>query len=150
MKTIETNIVIDAPGHIVWSHLIDFEHYPEWNSFIISMEGVVKEDATLNATIQPPGGKQMKFSPVCTKLIIGKHLQWKGKVLMNGLFDGEHIFILQPVNDEQTLFIQKENFSGILVPLFWKSMHQKTKAGFELMNRQLKERSESAAWRKIN
>ncbi len=145
MKTIDTNIVIDAPGHIVWSHLIDFDHYPEWNSFIVSIEGAVNEGSILKVTIQPPGGKEMKFSPTCTKLITGKHLQWKGKVLMNGLFDGEHFFILQPINDEQTLLIQKENFSGILVALLWKSMHQKTRAGFELMNQQLKERSESAA-----
>ncbi len=150
MTSIETNIIIDAPGHIVWSHLIDFAQYPDWNSFIISIEGELKEGVTFNVTIQPPGGKQMKFAPICTKLITGKHFQWKGKVLIHGLFDGEHIFILQPMNDEQTLFIQKENFSGILVPLFWKSMHQKTRAGFNLMNQQLKERSESAAWRKIN
>jgi hypothetical protein len=150
MKTIDTSIVIDAPCHIVWSHLIDFDQYPAWNSFIISINGAANEGATLEVTIRPPGGKQMKFSPTCTKLVTGKHLQWKGKVFMNGLFDGEHFFMLQPINDEQTLFIQKENFSGVLVALLWKSMHQKTRVGFEMMNQQLKDRSESSAWRKIN
>jgi len=42
----------------------------------------------------------------------------------------------------KTTFIQRENFSGLLVPLIWKQMNTKTIKGFEMMNRSLKERAE--------
>ncbi|MEO6133258.1 MAG: SRPBCC domain-containing protein [Saprospiraceae bacterium] len=150
MKNINTEIIIEAPAHIIWSHLTDFSSYPQWNSFIQFISGDLKQGAQWTVTIAPPGGKKMSFSPKCTKLISGRHLQWEGNLVMKGLFDGEHIFLLDPIDDERTLFIQKENFSGILVSLLWKSMYLKTLAGFNLMNQQMKELAESSAWKKIN
>lgn len=46
------------------------------------------------------------------------------------------------IKNETTRFIQRENFSGILLPMLWKQLNTKTKEGFELMNQKLKERCE--------
>ena len=62
---------------------------------------------------------------------------------MPKLFDGEHYFILKENPDGSTLFVQGENFTGILVLLLWGSMEQNTKNGFEAMNAALKEISEA-------
>ena len=144
MKSIETQITINAPMEIIWSHLTDFNHYPEWNAFIPSISGELKEGATWNVEIHPPGGRMLKFAPKCTKMETGKRFQWKGNLFMPGLFDGEHIFSLARLGDNETLLQQSENFSGLLVPIFWKSMYAKTLTGFNLMNQQLKERVEAA------
>jgi hypothetical protein len=60
-------------------------------------------------------------------------------VLFKGLFDGEHYFILEPLEDGKTKLTHGETFSGILVPLFAKTL-QKTERGFMRMNQDLNER----------
>lgn len=40
---------------------------------------------------------------------------------------------------------KKENFSGLLVPLLWKSMKANVQQGFEEMNKALKKRVERQA-----
>ena len=34
IQEIHTEIPIDAASNKVWSHLVGFKHYPEWNPFI--------------------------------------------------------------------------------------------------------------------
>ena len=41
-------------------------------------------------------------------------------------------------------FVQREIFSGLLVPLFAKDLNTKTKQGFEAMNQALKQLAEQA------
>ncbi len=36
MKSLETDIIINAPIDPVWNILVDFDSYPEWNPFIKS------------------------------------------------------------------------------------------------------------------
>ncbi len=100
----------------------------------------------LDVLIHPPGGNPMRFKPTVTKLEAGRTLCWLGSIGFKGLFDGEHIFTCESVDESKSIFTQKENFSGILVPLLWNSIYEKTLKGFELMNEQLKERSEKEAW----
>lgn len=146
MRTINTQITIDAPCHIIWHHLINFSTYNEWNSFITSITGEMKIGGKLDVLISPPGGKPMRFKPTVTKYQTSQCFQWLGSIGFKGLFDGEHIFTCEPLGESKSLFTQKENFSGILVPLIWSSMYSKTLNGFELMNQQLKERSEKESW----
>ncbi|PTB91085.1 SRPBCC domain-containing protein, partial [Marivirga lumbricoides] len=42
-KQIETSIRIKALSETVWDILTDFEKYPQWNPFIKSVKGEVKE-----------------------------------------------------------------------------------------------------------
>ena len=61
--------------------------------------------------------------------------------MLPGIFDGEHHFELQPRNGG-TLFVQREAFKGILVPLVG-GVLEKTRRGFEQMNAALKQRAEA-------
>lgn len=65
-------------------------------------------------------------------------------MIVPDLFDGEHSFIIEPVEDNKVRFIQKELFRGIFTPLIMKSIGEKTQQGFEEMNRALKERAETS------
>lgn len=62
--------------------------------------------------------------------------------LVQGLFDGEHQFKLIDNGNGTTNFEQSENFNGILVKLFTKSLDRDTKKVFEQMNKELKLRAE--------
>ncbi len=141
MKTIETQIEINASQQKVWDVLMDFDSHKSWNPFIQSIEGDVREGGKIKVTIKPPSGKAMVFEPTVLKLEAPREFRWKGKLLFKGIFDGEHYFKIESLGGK-TVFTHGENFSGILVPLL-KGALADTKEGFGLMNQALKERCES-------
>lgn len=143
MKTLHTEIEIEASAEKIWSILADFAQYPQWNPFIESIEGKAQQGTQLRVVIQPPGGKQMTFTPTLLAVQPGRELRWRGRLLFPGLFDGEHIFQLEPRGNSACRFVHKEEFSGLLVPLLWKSLDTTTRRGFEAMNEALKKRAEA-------
>ncbi|MES2764861.1 MAG: SRPBCC domain-containing protein [Bacteroidota bacterium] len=142
MNEIYTEIDINAPAEKVWQILTDFKNYPKWNPFIKTAKGIAHEGEFLKVRIQPPGRSAMTFQPKVLKAEVNKELRWKGKFLIPGLFDGEHIFVLKELSPRKTKLIHSEKFAGILVPLF-KSVLKDSERGFELMNEALKKRAES-------
>lgn len=141
-KEIRTSIIINAPANKVWQVLTDFGQYPTWNPFIKSITGDAKVGNTIAVRIEPPGGQGMTFKPIVLAFEKNKQFRWKGKLLVKGLFDGEHIFELTDNGNGTTTLVQREVFTGILVPLFAKMLDNNTVAGFNLMNQALKERVE--------
>jgi len=143
MKELRTEITINAPAEKIWNILMDFDKYPEWNPFILSLIGKAKLRERLKVTIQPPDSKPMVFKPKVTMYKRNELFAWLGQLWMTGIFDGHHIFEIKETGDNQCLFIQREEFSGLLVSPFWKSLDTKTRAGFEAMNKKLKELAEA-------
>ena len=141
MKNIQTEILINTDITKVWDVLINFESYPKWNPFITSISGEPKLGSRLTVSINPPGGNGMTFKPNILTLESNKEFRWKGKLGINGIFDGEHYFILEFLENNKTKFIHGEKFSGLLVPLVGK-MLDKTKKGFQLMNESIKNECE--------
>jgi hypothetical protein len=137
MHRIETQIEINAPAERVWSLLMDFPSYPRWNPFIRSIDGNPMVGQSLNVLIQPPGSKAMRFRPTVLKVEPNREFRWKGKLLVPGLFDGEHYFKLEPKPGGGLVFRQGEMFSGLLVPLLKRSLDGATKQGFIAMNEAL-------------
>ena len=73
-----------------------------------------------------------------------RELRWEGKLLFDGVMNGEHVFELQ-ARDGGTRFIQSENFHGVMVPLLKGMLERDTIPGFEAMNHALKQRAEAQA-----
>jgi hypothetical protein len=142
VRSIETSIEIDAPPEHVWEVFSDFESYPDWNPFVASLTGKVEVGERIEARLTPPEGRSMTFKPRVTALDRQRELRWLGNLLMPGLFDGEHQFLLEPIDGARTRFIQREDFTGVLVPLVLRMVGKSTKAGFEAMNAALKKRVE--------
>ncbi len=136
-KEIKTSIDISATPKKIWNILTDFSEYPNWNPFLKSITGdmIVGNKIKINA-----GG--MKFEPILLTYETNKALHWKGKLLFNGLFDGEHRFEIIDNNDGTSTFLHEESFSGILVGLFSNKLDADTKSGFIAMNEKLKELAE--------
>lgn len=142
MRELHTEIDIDARPEQVWEILMDFADYPEWNPFIKSISGNAAVDSRLKVRIEPDGDKPMTFEPKVVAADVNKKFAWRGKVLMSGIFDGQHEFILEPLADGKTRFVHREEFSGLLVPVVWPMLEAKTKRGFIQMNEALKKRAE--------
>lgn len=126
----------------VWEVFCDFERYPEWNPFVASLQGKVALGERIEARLTPPGGKGMTFKPRVTAFTAGTKLHWLGHLVIPGLFDGEHQFSLEAIGGNRTRFVQREDFTGILVPLVLKMVGDSTKEGFDAMNAALKQRVE--------
>jgi len=140
MRLIDTRIEIAARRERVWDVLTDFARFPEWNPFITRIEGVVEPGARLRVEIKPPGKSPMTFTPTVLAARPGKELRWRGRLLVPGLFDGEHAFQLEERGGICS-FRQSERFTGLLVPLLGGALAA-TERGFAAMNIALKRRAE--------
>jgi len=143
MFRLETQIEIDAPAERVWSLLMDFPAYPRWNPFVRSIAGSPVVGQSLTVFVQPPGSRGMQFRPTVLVVDPPRELRWKGKLVVPGLFAGEHDFRLEPRPQGGLLFRQGEIFSGLLVPLLKRSLDGATRQGFVAMNEALKREAET-------
>lgn len=140
MKNIETEIVIDAPVEVVWRVLMDFDGYTKWNPFL-TISGIAKIGAKLDLSIDMKS-KIKKFKPTIVVLEDQKKFAWTGKLIVKGLFAGNHYFELAPISEFQTKFVHGENFTGVLHGPILKKIGEATKQGFEEMNVAIKDYSE--------
>ncbi|HOI57243.1 MULTISPECIES: SRPBCC domain-containing protein [unclassified Methanoculleus] len=142
VREVRAETVIDASPEIIWGVLTDFTSYPEWNPFIRSIEGKLWVGTRLLVEIRPPGRRSMWFRPRVLRVAKDREFRWIGRVLIAGLFDGEHRFTIIPEGDGSR-FVQAEIFTGLLVPVVdLTDTLRATHLGFLLMNRALKERAQ--------
>lgn len=142
MRELITRIEIAAPPGRIWEILTDFASYTHWNPLLTRIEGDLEVGGRLQVRFRLPGGGGMTLRTRIKAVGPERELRWVGSVVIPGIFDGEHIFQLEPVGDDKTRFTQAERFSGVLVPLFG-SFIGRTRRGFEAMNQALKARAEA-------
>ncbi len=142
MKELHTEIEIQATEERVWQLLTDFDRFPEWNPFIRWAKGAAEMGTRLEVHIQPSGAKGMTFKPVILQSEPNRELRWMGRLVLPKLFDGEHIFTIEKLDSQRVRFIQREVFTGLLVPLLAKDLDTNTRRGFVEMNNALKVRAE--------
>lgn len=143
MRRISVTTEINAPAEVVWAQLTDTAAFAEWNPFMPSLAGSLAKGERLEVRITPPGAKGMTFRPTVTVVEENRELEWLGRFLVRGLFDGRHTFVLEPVPGG-TRLTQEETFTGVLVPVLASTL-AKTEDGFRQMNEALKARAERVA-----
>lgn len=144
MREIRTSIEIAAPAERVWRILSDQDAYGAWNPFIRSISGDFRPGRRLDVQIAPPGRGATRFQPIVLRVEPNRELRWRGSFGMRGLFDGEHAFLLDPIDAGHTRFRQEESFSGLFVPLIMRGdLLESTRRGFIAMDEALKARAEA-------
>ena len=144
-KQLRTQVDVDAPPERVWQVLTDFAAYPQWNPFIVRAEGDARRGGRLTLRMQPVGGRAITFRPTVLEATPGRRLRWLGHLLVNGIYDGEHSFTIEPLGEGRARLVQQEDFRGLLVPLMARSLDKPTLASFQRMNQALKTRVEQPA-----
>lgn len=86
----------------------------------------------------------MHFKPTVISFEDKRYFAWIGNLLIPSIFSGKHSFLLEQ-SERGCKLSHKEEFSGFLVPLVWKTMETDTKAGFEVMNKALKSKAEETS-----
>jgi hypothetical protein len=141
LREISAAIHIDATPDQVWNTLTDLAGYSQWNPFIREAAGQVAVGAQLTLRMFPAQGRPMTFRPKVLAADTARELRWIGRLIMPGIFDGEHRFTLGPA-DGGTDLVQSEKFSGLLVPMVGKTIGGTTD-NFRLLNEALKQRVEN-------
>lgn len=139
---LRTEITIDNSAEIVWSILMDFEEFPNWNPLIRRVTGEAIPGRKLTIFIKPEGVKGMTFEPMVTIVEKNREFRWLGKLGLPGIFNGEHIFQIEQSENSAVLFVHREKFSGFLVPVLLPMIRKGTLRGFNDMNSCLKLLSE--------
>jgi hypothetical protein len=139
--TIATAIEIDAPPARVWEVLVDLPAYREWNPFIVEAAGTVAAGEKLALRMRLPGRSPMAFAPRLLVVEPERELRWKGRLLVPGLFDGEHSFVLTGLANGRTRLDHSERFAGLLLPIARRFVHEGTVQSFRALDAALARRA---------
>ena len=145
MRELRSEVTIDAPAERVWELLTDFASFPDWNPFMLRASGELAVGENLVVYLKPPGAMGMSFKPRVVKVDPNRELRWLGHLVIPGIFDGEHIFEIDPIGDASCRLVHREEFRGVLVPLMLAMIGKPTERGFKEMNQALKARAEDTA-----
>ena len=136
---INKKIKINAPAETVWSTIIDFDSYSEWNSQLEYIDGDVKPNGWLHLKLSVEGAEPYEFKPIISRWEENKSFAWLARTGLPRVFDGEHFFDLEKIDRNTTLLTNREEYRGVL-SLVIKNlpMMKNAPAGFKKMNTELK------------
>ena len=140
MPHFESTALINARPEAIWAVLTDAPAYAEWDSSVLRLEGRIapQEKIKVVSEVNPKRAYPIKvteFSPA-------ERMVWTGGMPL-GLFKGERTFTLSP-EAGATRFTMREEFSGPMTPLIWRSMPD-MQPSFEKFASGLKARAERAS-----
>jgi hypothetical protein len=141
MKEINNEVEIQASPEEVWQVLTELDEYADWNPLLHDAVGKVQEGEKVDVTFQTASKKGTLHCSV-VRVEPNRELRWKYHVLLPGLFKGEHIFTIEPIEEKRVRFIDREIFNGLFVPLLAKDIDTNSKEAMEAMDEALKARAE--------
>jgi hypothetical protein len=143
MQQIRTETEIAATPREVWSILVDFGRYPEWNPLIPKIRGWPEPGAPLDFRVEL-GGRRFPVQARVLRADRERELRWRGprSKLLGKLFAGEHYFALEPA-PLGCRFIHGENFTGVTASLVWPRLEPLVRDGYSRMNSAIKARAET-------
>ena len=141
MKSYQVSTLIEASPLAIWAVLTDAAGYSEWDSGVERIDGQIAPGAKISVFSEVSPGRA--FPVTVTELRSGETMIWSGGMPL-GLFKGERTFTLTSVG-RSTLVTMREEFSGPLLPLIWKSMPD-LGPSFQQFAAGLKQRVEAGAF----
>lgn len=149
MNEVSTEIVIENCAERVWQVLTDFAAYPAWNPSIRRAAGELKSGGRLDLDVRVFPFLDWSLQATILKAEPYREIRWKANFLFAWLFQGEHALMIQPIAGNRVRFIQREVYTGILVPILTRLLSGRTRRGFQQMNYALKTLAERGANRTI-
>ena len=110
---------IKASAEKIWAILTDGAKYVEWDPGMIRLDGKIAlgEKLVIVAKVSP----KRAFKVTVTQFVPNQEMVW-GSGMPLGLFKGERTFRLESGPDGKVHFSLREVFTGLLLPLFSKSL----------------------------
>ena len=139
MRYYEATSTIAASPQAVWAVLSDGASWPSWDSGVDAVEGRIAMNETIKIRSQAAPGRA--FPVKVTRFDPPAHLRFSGGMPL-GLFRGVRTYEVSEEADGQVTFRMREQYSGPLLPLIWRSMPD-LGPSFQRFARGLKQRVES-------
>jgi len=139
MRYYEATSTIAASPQAVWAVLSDGASWPSWDSGVDAVEGRIAMNETIKIRSQAAPGRA--FPVKVTRFDPPAHLRFSGGMPL-GLFRGVRTYEVSEEADGQVTFRMREEYSGPLLPLIWRSMPD-LGPSFQCFARGLKQRVES-------
>jgi hypothetical protein len=118
MKAVEIRCTIAAPPERVWQHLTSAKALIAGGLGVIKIEGEIAPGAALRVWSEASPGRA--FAVKVSEFVPNRRMVWSGGMPL-GLFKGVRQYNLTP-SGSGTEFHMREEFSGPMLPLIWKSM----------------------------
>lgn len=119
MKAYDAAAEIKASPEAIWAILTDAPGYQRWDSGVERVEGSVAPGEKIKVVSKANPGRA--FPVTVTEFAPGRRMTWTGGMPL-GLFKGVRTFTLAPGTDGTTRFTMREEYTGPLLPLIWRSM----------------------------
>ena len=139
MRYYEANATIAAAPDAVWAILTDAPAYPDWDSGVSRVEGTIAPGETITVVSEANPGRA--FPLKVTAFEPARSMTWSAGMPL-GVFKGVRTFTLTPEDGEATHFTMREEYTGPLLPLVWRSMPD-LQPSFDQFAAGLKARAES-------
>ena len=140
MRHYESTALIDARPEAVWAILTDGPAYADWDSGVVRVAGTIAPQEKIKVVSE--ANPKRAFPVKVTEFAPGERMVWSGGMPL-GLFKGVRTFTLAP-EAAGTRFTMREEYSGPLLPLIWRSMPD-LQPSFEQFASGLKARAEQGA-----
>jgi hypothetical protein len=119
MKAYEATSVIAADPNAIWEILTDAPSYSNWDSGVVRVEGRIAPGEKIKVVSK--ANPNRAFPVKVTEFSPGRSMTWSGGMPL-GLFKGVRRFTLTPQGDGMTEFTMREEYTGLFLPLIWRSM----------------------------
>jgi hypothetical protein len=119
MRYYEAKSTIAASPDAVWAVLSDGASWPSWDSGVDAVEGRIAPGETIKIRSQAAPGRA--FPVKVTKFEPPGQLRFSGGMPL-GLFRGVRTYEVAPAPDGGASFRMREEYTGPLLPLIWRSM----------------------------
>ncbi len=136
---------IQAPVAAVWSVLIDFPRYPEWNPFTTRVETTGEIGARVVMDVHL-GKRRLRMRERVRVHEPGQRIGWGLFIGGGRLLDCTRVQELTAIDESTTRYTCEEAFRGWLVPLFFGWTEQAMHEGFAATAAALERRVEERAW----
>ncbi|MEO9460243.1 MAG: hypothetical protein ABJE63_09895 [Lentilitoribacter sp.] len=118
MRYNEASSKIDADPKTIWEILINAKELVEGDIGVTRLEGDIRLGNKIKLWAEVGGDRAFPIKVI--EMNHQRKMVWQGGMPF-GLFKGTRVFNLTPDN-EATIFNLREDYTGPLVPLIWKSM----------------------------
>ncbi len=118
MRSYDAEATIEATPETIWAILTDAPAYSEWDSGVQRVEGTIAPGQKIKVVSEANPGRA--FPVKVTAFEPARAMTWSGGMPL-GLFKGVRTFALTP-NGTTTRFTMREEYSGPMLPLIWRSM----------------------------
>jgi hypothetical protein len=129
---------IRASADRIWKLLTDAPRFPQWNSTVTSVDGVIAAGQTLK--LQVPSAPGRVFKPKVSAFEPGRSMVWSDGIAP--MFKGVRTFTLTPGAEGTTVFEMTERYAGLMLPMIKGSLPDFGPI-FETYARDLKRAAES-------